>query len=55
MPGMSLRLDVSSESGPYMPHPNVKGHFAFVTETRVAKNTVFSDGSFIEITVDDRM
>ena len=51
--GMRLRIDVSSESGIYMPHPNVKGHFAFTSETAVAKNTVFLGESFIELPFDE--
>ena len=47
--GARIRIDVSSECGRYMPHPNVKGHFAYVEETRVAKNTVFTEGSFVEL------
>lgn len=47
--GMKLRIDVSSVAGPYVPHANVRGHFALVTETRVAKNTIYTDGSYIEI------
>jgi len=39
--GCALRLDVSSESGVYLPHPNVKGHFALVDHTEVAKNTLY--------------
>lgn len=41
--GDSLRLDISSKSGVYTPHPNVKGHFATVNSTRVARNTVYTD------------
>ena len=47
--GERIRIDVSSETT-YLPHPNVKGHYAYVEETRVAKNTVFTEGSFIELT-----
>ncbi len=47
--GMQIRVDISSESGVYLPHPNVKGHFAYVTETKVASNTLHTEGSYVEI------
>ena len=47
--GMRIRVDISSESGVYLPHPNVKGHFAYVTETKVANNTVDTQGSYVDI------
>ena len=48
-PGMSIRIDISSNSGLYLPHPNVKGHFAYVTDTKVANNTIYTEGSYIDI------
>ncbi len=50
-PGMRIRVDVSSEGGVYLKHPNVKGHFAYVTDTKVANNTVYTEGSYIEIPI----
>ena len=47
--GMRLRVDIASESGNYLPHANVKGHFAYVTERRVAHNTVYTEGSYREL------
>lgn len=48
--GSGLRVDISSDGGIYVPHANVKGHWAEVTETQVAKNTVVLNGeAFIEI------
>ena len=47
--GMRLRVDIASESGNYLPHANVKGHFAYVTERRVARNTVYTEGSYLEL------
>ncbi len=47
--GSSLRVDVSSESGKYIPHPNVKGHFALISETKVAENRVYSGESFVDL------
>lgn len=48
-PGTCIRADISSESGVYLPHPNVKGHFAYVTDTKVANNTIYTKGSYIDI------
>lgn len=54
--GMRIRVDISSDSGVYMPHPNVKGHFAYVEETKIAKNTVYTLESYIELPLaDDRL
>ena len=50
--GMRIRIDISSETGNYLPHANVKGHFAYVTETKVAHNTLHIDGSYIELPVE---
>ena len=47
--GMRIRVDISSESGIYLPHPNVKGHFAYVSNTNVANNTIYTEGSYIDI------
>lgn len=51
--GMALRVDLSSESGVYMPHANVKGHFALVSETKVATNTVYTEESFVELPLEN--
>ena len=48
-PGMRIRVDISSESGVYLPHPNIKGHFAYVSNTNVANNTIYTEGSYIDI------
>lgn len=47
--GVSLRVDISSVMGPFAPHANVRGHFAYITETRVANNTFHTKGSYIEL------
>ena len=41
--GNAIRVDISSHSNLYVPHSNVKGHWAKVTEARLAKNTVICD------------
>ena len=47
--GASIRAVISSDGGVYVPHANVKGHWAEVTETRIARNTVYMEDSFIEL------
>ena len=50
--GNQIRIDISSHSDIYVPHPNVKGHWAKVTETKIATNTVICDeDAYIEIPV----
>jgi len=49
--GIKLRIDISSNGGQYMPHPNVKGHFAFAEDTKTAHNTVFFGESYIELPI----
>jgi len=41
--GCRLRADISSHSDLYVPHANVRGHWAQVTQTRTARNTVLLD------------
>ena len=41
--GSSIRVDISSHSDLYVPHSNTKGHWAKVTETKIATNTVICD------------
>jgi len=48
-PGMGIRVDISSESGVYLPHANVKGHFAQVTKTKIANNIVYTADSWLEL------
>jgi len=50
--GCALRVDVSSDSTIYSPHANVSGHWAEVTETRIAHNTLLlNEEGFIELPV----
>ena len=50
--GCRIRADISSHSDLYVPHANVRGHWAKVTETRVARNTVLLDGAaYLELPV----
>ncbi len=46
--GAKIRIDIASVGGMYVPHANVRGHFAKVTESRIAHNTVYLDKSHID-------
>lgn len=50
--GSSIRVDISSDGGIYVPHANVKGHWAEVTETKIATNTIYLNDSFIELNME---
>jgi putative CocE/NonD family hydrolase len=41
--GNSIRVDISSHSDLFVPHSNTLGHWAKVTETKVATNTIICD------------
>ena len=41
--GNCIRVDISSHSDLYVPHSNTKGHWAKVTESKTAVNTVICD------------
>lgn len=47
--GNRIRVDIASDGGDYVPHANVKGHWACVTETRIAHNTIFCRDAYIEL------
>jgi len=47
--GGKIRVDISSDGGIYVPHANVKGHWAEVSETKIATNTIYLKDSFIEL------
>ena len=47
--GCSIRVDIASDGGKYVPHANVKAHWAEVTETKIANNTIHLDGAYIEL------
>jgi len=48
-PGVSLRADISSFCNIYVPHANVRGPWAEVTETKIARNTLHLDGAALEL------
>ncbi len=50
--GNRIRVDISSNCGVYVPHSNVKGHWAEVEESKVANNTVYLQDSYIEIPIE---
>lgn len=50
--GNSIRVDISSHSDIYVPHSNTKGHWAKVTETKTATNTIIcNENAYIELPV----
>ncbi len=51
--GASLRVDIASSCKGYMLHANVKGHWAEVTTTKIANNTLFLKDSYIELQRED--
>ena len=53
--GNKIRVDISSDGGIYVPHANVKGHWAEVTETKIANNTIYLADSFIELYTNDHV
>ena len=48
-PGMSIRVDIASDGGIYVPHANVSGHWARVKESQAANNSIYLEESFIEL------
>ena len=50
--GECIRIDISSSAFPlYVPHTNTLGLFSAATTARVAHNSVFLDGSYIELPI----
>ena len=50
--GEKIRIDISSSAFPhYVPHTNQKGLFSEQKTAKVAKNTVYLDGSYIELPI----
>ncbi len=47
--GGRIRVDISSDGGIYVPHANKKEHWASVTETKIATNTIYLKDSFITL------
>ena len=47
--GDRIRVDVSSNGSIFVPHSNLKCHWAKAPKTRIATNTVFMKDAFIEI------
>ncbi len=47
--GCRLRADISSAADNYLPHANVRGHFALITETKEACNTLLFGESRLEL------
>ena len=50
--GERLRIDISSSAFPhYVPHTNTRGLFSEATSAKVAHNSVFLDGSYLELPI----
>ena len=47
--GNQLRVDITSDGGIYVPNANIKGHWAEITETKIANNTIFCEDAYIEL------
>ena len=47
--GAALRVDIASNCKNYVSHANVKGHWAEVTKTKIAHNTLFLKDSCVEL------
>ena len=50
--GSSIRVDIASHSDIYVPHANVKGHWAEVTETKIANNTLHLKDAYIALPIE---
>jgi len=50
--GCQLRVDISSHSDIFAPHANVKGHWAEVTETKIANNTLHLKDAYIALPIE---
>lgn len=47
--GDKIRVDISSNGSIYVPHSNLKCHWAKAPKTRIATNTIYMNDAFIEI------
>lgn len=47
--GSRIRVDISSHSDIFLPHPNVRGHWAEITEARIANNTLHLKDAYIAL------
>ena len=47
--GSALRVDIASSCKNYVNHANVKGHWAKITDTKTAHNTLYLNGAYIEL------
>lgn len=50
--GNRIRVDIASDGEIYVPHSNTKAHWAQVTDTKVATNTIICGGeAYIELPI----
>lgn len=52
--GDRIRIDISSNGSIYVPHSNLKCHWAEAPKTRIAANTIYMDDAFVEIPLDNK-
>lgn len=48
-PGSCISIDIASDGGVYVPHANVKGHWAKITKSKIARNSIYLKDSFVEL------
>lgn len=49
LPGDSLRVDVASSASEFVPHSNIKGHWAEVESSKPCRNTVYFGESYMTL------
>ncbi len=49
--GASIRAVIASDGGVYVPHANIKGNWAEITETKIARNTLYFEDSYVELPI----
>lgn len=49
LPGDSLRVDVASSASEFVPHSNIKGHWAEVKSSKPCRNTVYFGESYMTL------
>lgn len=52
--GDRIRIDISSNGSIYVPHSNLKCHWAEAPKTRIAENTIYMEDAFVEIPLDNK-
>ncbi len=50
--GAKIRIIIASDGTVYVPHANVKGQWAEVTQTKIARNTLYFENSYVELPIE---